>query len=322
VSAPSGVVGARAALAAGSKSFALAGKLLGPRCRDDAAVVYAFCRRADDLVDQAPPASVPAAVAALRAEVAQVFAGAPQSDPLLATFQEVAHRRAIERAHVDELIAGFAMDARPLPIVYRSWQELLLYCFRVAGTVGLMMCRVMGTRDPRAERHAAALGMAMQLTNICRDVAEDWARGRLYLPVEAFADAGVNAGDITLPGAPLERAAAGLTRVVPLLLAAAEPLYRMGDAGLDALDARSAVAVRAARLIYSEIGRGVAARACDVLAPRVVVSRGRKLALLVRAAFEVARSRLLLRKPRARGTLPSLPGPLPAPFQALPVPLP
>jgi 15-cis-phytoene synthase len=215
-----GVVRARAALAAGSRSFALAGKLLPRGCRDDAAVVYAFCRWADDLVDHAPPGQVAAAVARLQGEVAALFAGAALRDPVLAAFQEVARRRDIPRWLVDELIAGFAMDARPLPIVYGTWRELLLYCFRVAGTVGLMMCRVMGTRDPRSARHAAALGMAMQLTNIARDVAEDWDRGRRYIPAEALQGA--------LPEAP---------GAVPLGVAGsrgrAAPLPRAGSPGHD-----------------------------------------------------------------------------------------
>ena len=93
-----------------------------------------------------------------------------------------------------------------------------------------MMCQVMGTRDPRAARHAAALGMAMQLTNIARDVAEDWARGRLYIPREAL---GPDGADL-LPGRAARPRARRrpVDRGGPALLAAAEPFYRWGDAGL------------------------------------------------------------------------------------------
>jgi phytoene synthase len=277
---------ARAALAAGSRSFALAGKLLPSRVLDDAAAVYAFCRRADDQVDEAPPGRAAAAVLELQGQVAALFAGIPQSDPVLAAFQEVAARRRIPRRFVDWLILGFAMDALPVPVAYHSWDQLMRYCFRVAGTVGLMMCRVMGTRDPAAERAAAALGMAMQLTNIARDVAEDWQRGRLYIPATSL--------DRPLrPEGPLEgERAAILTRAVPALLATAEPLYRWGDWGLAALDTRSAMAVRAARLIYSAIGDQLAARGCDVDGQRVVVSPGRKLWLALRALVEVGWTRL------------------------------
>jgi 15-cis-phytoene synthase len=279
---------ARRVLAAGSKSFALAGKLLPRACRDDAAVVYAFCRRADDLVDQAAtPAIAERAVVRLRRELAAIYGGVPQEDPVLAAFQEVVARRRIPRDLPADLIAGFAMDAAPRPIVYRTWQDLRLYCYRVAGTVGLMMCQVMGVADRRRLVNAAALGIAMQLTNIARDVAEDWRLGRLYVPAEALPRP--LASD---PSRPLDRGtAAVLSAAVPALLAAAVPLYRAGDAGLDALSLRSAIAVRAARLIYGAIGDRVAARRHDVTAPRAVVPRWRKLWLVARAAAGVLISR-------------------------------
>jgi phytoene synthase len=277
-----GVAEARAALAVGSKSFALVGKLLPQGVRDDAAVVYAYCRRADDLIDDAPsPAVAATALARLRQELAALYAGVPQREPRLTAFQEVVLRRQIPREVVDELLEGFAMDARATPIVYETWEQLRLYCFRVAGTVGLMMCRVMGVQDPRAHEHAAALGMAMQLTNIARDVSEDWQRGRLYLPRELLAVPLVPGGALT------PEATAALNRGLPVLLAAAEPLYRRGDAGLPALDTRSAIAVRAARLIYSAIGAVLKARRHDVTGPRAVVPRWRKLLFALAAAGEI-----------------------------------
>jgi phytoene synthase len=323
--ADEGIVRSHAALAAGSQSFALAGKLLPRACRDDAAVVYAYCRRADDLIDEAPaPAAAARGLTQLRRELDDIVAGRPQADPVLAAFAHVMHRRAIPRVHVDELIAGFAMDvaADPdAPIVYETWADLLLYCYRVAGTVGLMMCHVMGADDPRAARPAAALGMAMQLTNIARDVAEDWPRGRRYIPGQALP-----AGADLRPGGQLSPATATrLSLAVPALLAAAAPLYRLGDTGLRHLDLRSAMAVRAARLIYGGIGEVIARRGHDITAGRARVSRARKIWLAVRAFTEVTadRARIDVRRPR-RG-LPAIPspggdapGPLPAPFLELP----
>jgi phytoene synthase len=291
-----GVAEARAALAVGSKSFALVGKLLPQVVRDDAAVVYAYCRRADDLIDDAPsPAVAATALASLQHELAAVYGGVPQREPRLTAFQEVVLRRQIPREVVDELLEGFAMDARATPIVYETWEQLRLYCFRVAGTVGLMMCRVMGVQDPRAHEHAAALGMAMQLTNIARDVSEDWQRGRLYLPRELLAVRLVPGGALT------PEATAALNGGLPALLAAAEPLYRRGDAGLPALDTRSAIAVRAARLIYSAIGAVLRARRHDVTAPRAVVPRWRKLLFALTAAGEILSARW---RPATKRALP------------------
>ena len=160
--------------------------------------------------------------------------------------------------------------------------------------------------------------MAMQLTNIARDVAEDWARGRLYIPLQALGP-GPHAPRPDRPLSP--EIAAALTQAVPQLLAAAEPLYRWGDAGLGHLPMQSAMAVRAARLIYSAIGGVIARRAHDVLAPRAVVPRRRKLWLALRAFAGVARARLLTRlRPPSHPprSWPAPPGPWPLPFLNLP----
>ena len=285
---------ARRTLSAHSKSFALAGKLLPAGCRDDAAVIYTWCRRCDDAVDLGEVSSRPAALARLRRELDAIFAGRPQSEPTLAAFQDVIQRRAIPERYPRELLEGMSMDVEATR--YRSFDELLVYCFRVAGTVGLMMCHVMGVSDPKALRRAADLGIAMQLTNICRDVAEDWDHGRLYLPQELLG-AGASAGQG--PGAGLGLPAPVAAGAVEVLLARADDFYRSGDAGLPALDFRCAVAVRTARLIYSEIGRVIARRGHDVMAGRAFVSLGHKVRLALRGLVTeiAARLRGLARSP-------------------------
>jgi 15-cis-phytoene synthase len=147
---------------------------------------------------------------------------------------------------------------------------------------------VMGVREDRSLRNAAHLGMAMQLTNICRDVAEDWRRGRLYVPRELL---GLEARP-TPGGAVPPALRPGFARALPELLARAEALYRSGDEGLAALSYRSAVAIRTARLVYAEIGRRIAARDHDVTAGRAVVPLRRKLALAARALGGVSWRRL------------------------------
>ncbi|HXI56158.1 MAG TPA: squalene/phytoene synthase family protein, partial [Polyangia bacterium] len=135
---------------------------------------------------------------------------------------------------------------------------------------------IMNVRDPAALRRAAHLGIAMQLTNICRDVAEDERRGRVYLPDELLA---LDDGATVDAGADQRMATA-----VQELLARAEHFYRSGDLGLARLPLRCALAIRAARLIYADIGRQIARVGFDVRAGRAVVSRGRKLWLVLRAA--------------------------------------
>ena len=278
---------ARRTLSTHSKSFALAGRLLPGACRDDAAVVYTWCRRCDDAIDLGEVASRAAALARMSRDLGSVYAGQPQAEPALAAFQEVVQRRAIPERYPRELLEGMRMDVEGAR--YRTVDELLVYCFRVAGTVGLMMSHVMGVKDPGALRRAADLGIAMQLTNICRDVTEDWTNGRLYLPRELL---GTDGGDT------LDPAIAG--RAVELLLARADAFYRSGDAGLSSLGFRCAVAVRAARLIYSDIGRVIARRGHDVTAGRAFVSLGRKLRLALRGLGAEILSRL-----RAPARLPS-----------------
>jgi phytoene synthase len=277
-----------ATIARHSRSFALAARLLPPGAREDAAVVYTWCRRADDAVDLATsPAEAAGALARVRAELdGVVYGAAPTSDLALAAFAEVVRRRGIPRAYPEELLAGMEMDV--LGARYETVDDLLRYCFRAAGTVGLMMSHVMGVSHPRALRNAAHLGIAMQLTNVCRDVEEDWDRGRLYVPRELLD--GVGAGDLAARlGAPLPRAAApALALAIRALLALADRYYASGDAGLAALHWRCALAVRTARLVYADIGRVLAARGHDPLAGRAVVPGGRKLALVARAAARAA----------------------------------
>ncbi|MEO8801116.1 MAG: phytoene/squalene synthase family protein, partial [Polyangiaceae bacterium] len=165
-----------------SKSFALAARLLGRSERDAIAVIYAFCRHVDDAIDLAPPADRPRALDQIRREVDDVFAARTTGHVVLDAFAVVARAYRIPRTYVDELVAGMTMDVERAR--YRTRDELLLYAYRVAGVVGLLLCHVMGLRDARALPRAAHLGIAMQITNICRDVAEDLEDGRSYLPLE------------------------------------------------------------------------------------------------------------------------------------------
>jgi phytoene synthase len=263
-----------------ARSFSWAARLLPADLRADATALYAWCRRCDDAVDDAPDAGAAReALARLRTELDGVYGGAALADPVLAGFQDLARRRALPRGPADELLDGMAMDLGR--VRYATFDDLLVYCHRVAGTVGLLMAHLMGVRDPGALRRADDLGIAMQLTNICRDVVEDERRDRVYLPAELLG------GGLPSEVGPRTRAA------VSALLARADGYYRSGDAGLPALPAACAGAIRAARLIYADIGRVLARRGFDVWAGRAVVSPARKLWLAARALVETAAARLV-----------------------------
>jgi 15-cis-phytoene synthase len=280
---PDALAACHASIATHSKSFSLASRLFAAHIRDCASVVYAWCRRADDAIDAAGPEQQSDALVRLRAELSDVYDGpTPSRDPVLSAFRGVIQLCAIPRLYPEELLAGMEMDASGAR--YGSLEELHLYCYRVAGTVGLMMSHVMGVRDDEALRNAAHLGIAMQLTNICRDVLEDWEMGRLYLPRELLEEYGAGELESKLGGPFPSWATASTAMVVRCLLEEAELFYASGDRGLPALPWRCALAVRTARLVYAAIGSEIRRAACDVRAGRAVVPDADKLRLVARAA--------------------------------------
>ncbi|MEO7112461.1 MAG: phytoene/squalene synthase family protein [Polyangiaceae bacterium] len=270
------VVRSRAVIANKSKSFALASRLLPPECRDDVVIIYAFCRHVDDAIDLVAPEKRSAALAELRCEIDCIYGEIVTNNDVLDAFGEVVRKNSIPRIYVDELLAGMKMDVDRA--AYDSIDDLLLYGYRVAGVVGLLLCHVMKIRDASALRNAAHLGIAMQLTNISRDVLEDLEDGRVYLPSQWLGS------PLTNPPTPGARDNA--IRVVERLLVLADRFYASADLGIDALPFRCALAVRTARYIYAAIGDRLRASGGDPFSGRVVVPRLTKLRLVARAFFE------------------------------------
>lgn len=260
-----------------SKSFSLASRLLPREVRDRAVAVYAWCRRADDAVDLAGREDQEAALSILRDELEDIYAGRPVRGPALEAFRETVQERGIPKRYPEDLLEGLDMDV--MGQRYETKQELLHYCYCVAGSVGLMMCHVMGVKDEAAMRNAAHMGMAMQLTNICRDVDEDWGLGRLYIPDSILARCGFPDLASRL-GQPFpESARHSVAQAIEQLLDDADRYYASGDEGLSALSWRCSMAIRTARTVYSSIGARVRGADCDPLAGRAFVPLPRKLAL-------------------------------------------
>lgn len=269
------------------KSFAFAGKLLPRDARDDAAVLYAWCRRADDAVDVGPEETRLERLSLLRRELGSVYDGEPQRDTLARAFQGVVQRRAIPKSYPSALLDGMESDLGDVRLA--TYSDLTLYAYRVAGVVGLMMCHVLGLRDQRALVNAAHLGIAMQITNICRDVREDWERGRLYLPAELLNEVGLSSLATELGRELSPRHRERLAHAVKSLLSLADSYYRSADRGLPALPERAAWAIRSARLIYAAIGAELRRKNHDVFAARAVVPLRKKVFLTVLAgAIELA----------------------------------
>jgi phytoene synthase len=259
----------------GSKSFFAAAAILPRRVRRPAIALYAFCRMADDVVDAC--GAEPGAVAVLHERLARAYAGDPWPVACDRAFAETVAAHGIPHAVPAALLEGFAWDARGRS--YETIEELHDYAARVAGTVGAMMARIMGAADAATLARACELGVAMQLTNIARDVGEDASNGRLYLPRAWMREAGIDP-DAWL-AAP--RFTPQLAGVVARLLAEADVFYRRAEAGIAALPRDCRPAILGARLVYAEIGREVERRGLDSVTQRAVVPRSRKLALLARA---------------------------------------
>ncbi|MEW6544397.1 MAG: presqualene diphosphate synthase HpnD [Nitrospirota bacterium] len=169
--------------------------LFMPRARREAMyTIYAFCREVDSAVDDPPPGSDPQAqLRRWREELTAVYEGAPR-DPVAISLAEHVRRLDIPKEYFLELIAGVEMDLAKTR--YRTFDELYLYCYRVASVVGLMCLKVFGTTSPLARDYAVNLGLAFQLTNILRDLGTDADRGRIYLPQEDLTRFGYREEDL------------------------------------------------------------------------------------------------------------------------------
>lgn len=286
-----------------SKSFYLSSLLLPRGHREESWALYAFCRQADDSVDGdnpgdgTVPADAPmetalllARVKALRLRLAAVYAGAPGSGEAHAidrAFRAVVVRTGLPQAVPQRLLSGMEMDARGTR--YHSWDELYGYCFNVAATVGLMMTYVMGHRMEAARRpevllRACDLGMAMQLSNIARDIGEDARRGRLYLPDELLTRHGLAAAQVLELGQRGQAAPPPLRAAVQELVQRADSHYQAAALGTAMLPRESQLAIRSALRIYSGIGERLRRRGFEALTQRVYVPLSGKL-LRVLGAF-------------------------------------
>jgi phytoene synthase len=258
-----------------SRSFSFASRLLPAAKRADVERLYAWCRWCDDGVDAAAsPSQARAFVERAMQDVHRIAAGEPPAAQESRWLAELVGRHDLPLEAAIALLEGMRSDLAPAASLHVA--DLLRYCFRVAGAVGVLMCPILGLGDRRHLPHAAALGMGMQLTNIARDVAEDWQRGRCYLPVE-WTDGLRPDG-----GSPDPRR---VQRGVRTILEVADGYYTAGEAGIGRLAPDARLAVRAAARIYHAIGTGIRRRGWQVLDERARVSFLGKLGLFVGAAL-------------------------------------
>jgi phytoene synthase len=265
----------RAVMRQHARSFSWAAIFLPRNRRDDAATVYAFCRFIDDLADEATDKD--SAIDALEDVRAQLKGEKEISDAIVEAYLDVVDKRGIPADAALHLIEGVISDFGTVRM--ESDRDLLRYCYRVAGTVGLMMSPILGVSDERAKPHAIDLGIAMQLTNICRDVDEDGDRNRCYIPASRLNEYGVSQGAV-IAGDADKRV---VKRVVFDLLQLAERYYKSADNGMRFIPFRSRVAIVVASRVYRSIGKKLAKWGYDPFAGRAVVGWFGKAYWVIRA---------------------------------------
>lgn len=270
----------RAMLSENSRTFFAASLLLPREVREPATALYAFCRLADDAVDL--NGGQMAEVDSLRERVERLYAGRPIDHPADRAFADVVARFAIPQALPDALLEGFAWDAQSRR--YDDIDGVFDYATRVAGAVGAMMSILMGARGADALARATDLGVAMQLSNIARDVGEDARAGRIYLPLSWMREAGIDVERwLSQPAF-----TPALGSVVQRLLNVGDEIYERVGAGVAILPANCRPGINAARFLYAEIGREVERAGCDSVSRRATVPAMRKASLLARALATTA----------------------------------
>ncbi|WP_370398871.1 15-cis-phytoene synthase [Sulfitobacter sp. JB4-11] len=279
----------RAVIRTGSLSFHTASKLLPASVRDPALALYAFCRLADDEVDEGQQKA--RAVLGLRDRLDAAYAGRPRNAPEDRAFAAIIEEFDMPRALPEALLEGLAWDASERR--YDTLSEVTQYSARVASAVGAMMCVLMRVREPHALARACDLGVAMQLTNIARDVGEDARAGRLYLPLDWVRDAGLTPEAFMAQ----QSATPETQRMVRRLLAEARRLYIRSEPGIKALPLAARSGIFAARFVYAGIGAQVKRNGYDSVTKRAHTSKLQKLGWVAQSGLRAAGTAVLPRSP-------------------------
>lgn len=266
----------------GSHSFYAASLLMPDEYCEPITSLYAFCRIADDAVDLADDPAL--GLSSVRDRLERVYAGDPVDSPVDRTFSEVVRKYQVPLELPAALIEGFEWDVEGRR--YETLSDTYAYCTRVAGTVGVMMSMLMGVRNTDILSRACDLGVAMQLTNIARDVGEDARNGRVYLPLELLREHGVDVNAWMADPRPCD----GIEKTLREILAIADRHYQRSEWGISRLPVSVRPSIFAAQSIYAEIGREVERNDYDSVTQRAYVNKRRKAVLLARAVRKAFQS--------------------------------
>jgi phytoene synthase len=277
-----------------AKSFYFSARFFPMEKRWATYAVYGFCRYSDNLIDNPrsrPRQQLISEVACFRRELRLAYRWGESEHPILKPFILVAKKYGIPIQYPLDLLKGVEMDIEATR--YQNFDELYVFCYRVASVVGLMMTHIMGYKDDRAFEFAEKLGVAMQLTNILRDVKEDKEMGRIYLPLDELRQFGLTETDVIN-----ENFNDQFRRLIKFQVDRAHRYYQESQAGIPMLNTDSQFAIYSASKIYQGILRKIEARDYNPFLGRVYVPLGKKLRILL---GEVLRSRVRMVKEKLGG---------------------
>jgi 15-cis-phytoene synthase len=263
-----------------SRTYYFSTRLFPAEVRPHVQALYAFMRYADEIVDTPHDLPLDAQLAVLEefeAETLAAVSGEEVPNPILRAYADTVNRCGIDPETISAFMQSMKMDTRVFR--YPTYSDLETYTYGSAAVVGLMMCRVVGVADERADRHAEALGVAMQLSNFLRDIAEDWRRGRVYLPTEDLARFGYAEQD--LASDIVDERFVALMRFE---IDRARGLYKVADEGMKYIPRGRRFPVVVARELYAAILDRIEAQHYDVFSRRAQVSRPAKLLVAARCA--------------------------------------
>ncbi len=263
-----------------AKTFYFASRFLKKEKRSSAYTVYAICRISDEAVDGKQDSSALDNLAILQQKIDSAYKNAPLADSLLLAFQQSINKYHIPKKYFDALIEGMHMDLYKNR--YKNFEELYDYCYKVAGVVGLIMLEIFGYTDPKATDYAISLGVAMQLTNILRDVKEDFNRNRIYLPENEMQRFQVSKNDISR-----SQINENFKALMKFQIARSREYYEKAKQGIKMLDdLNSRFVVCAMADIYSGILNSIEKNDFDVFTRRACVSTPRKIIAVLKIIFK------------------------------------
>ncbi len=264
-----------------ARTFYLASLFLPPKKKYASYAIYALCRISDETVDSAEDGKDrESELKKLEEKISRAFSGCGTGDPLLAAFSQTLKLYRIPREYFDALIRGMRMDLELKR--YQSFSSLYEYCYNVAGVVGLIMLKVFGYKDSRAEGYAVKLGIAMQLTNILRDVKEDLCRKRIYLPQEELSGFKVSEKQLSEG-----RVDENFGRFMRFQIERCRAFYRESLEGVGLIESRICrFTVLCMGEIYSAILENIEKNGYDVFSRRARAGKLKKILLILKIAAQ------------------------------------